>query len=116
MGAAPSLHPTDQALRAHGVGKLDYRAAEAVFQHLVECTKCRQRVAEVPADGFLSRVRDAQKATEESSGPPPAKTLVPELVNDPGYDIESKRPVVVRVGWFNVRPRELRLRASRTVE
>jgi serine/threonine protein kinase len=73
MDAAQSLHPTDQILRSYGLGKLDDRSAEAVNEHLMECSDCRKRVAEMSADSFLQRVRDAQKRTDKSrSGQPQA--------------------------------------------
>jgi len=64
MDADPSLHPTDQTLSSYGLGKLDDRATEAVYEHLIECGDCRKRVSEVPADRFLERVRTAHKAPE----------------------------------------------------
>ena len=73
MDAAPSLHPTDQTLSSYGLGKLDDRSAEAVNEHLMECSDCRKRVAEMSADSFLQRVRDAQKPSGKStSGQPQA--------------------------------------------
>ena len=73
MDAAESLHPTDQTLRSYGLGKLDDRSAEAVNEHLMECSDCRKRVAEMSADSFLQRVRDAQKPSGKStSGQSPA--------------------------------------------
>ena len=63
------LHPTDQTLSSYGLGKLDDRSAEAVNEHLEECPDCRKRVAEMSADSFLDRVRDAQKPrTAPTSG------------------------------------------------
>ena len=67
MDAAPSLHPTDQTLSSYGLGKLDDRSAEAVNKHLEQCPDCRKRVAEMSADSFLERVRDAQKASGKST-------------------------------------------------
>jgi anti-sigma factor RsiW len=60
MNAHPKRHPTDQTLSSFGLGKLDDRSAEAVNQHLEQCPDCRKRVAEMSADSFLERVRDAQ--------------------------------------------------------
>ena len=73
MDAAPSLHPTDQTLSSFGLGKLDDRSAEAVNEHLMECSDCRKRVAEMSADSFLERVRDAQKPSGKSTSGPVAK-------------------------------------------
>ena len=67
MDAAPSLHPTDQTLSSYGLGKLDDESAEAVNKHLEECRDCRKRVAEMSADSFLGRVRDAQKPSARST-------------------------------------------------
>ena len=55
MDAAQSVHPTDQTLSSFGLGKLDDRAAEAVNEHLMECSACRKRVAEISSDSFLNR-------------------------------------------------------------
>ena len=55
MDAAPSLHPTDQTLSSYGLGKLDNRAAEAVDEHLIHCSDCRKRVAEMSADSETFR-------------------------------------------------------------
>ncbi len=49
MDASGSSHPTDQTLRAYGVGQLYGDLAESVHSHLVSCADCRQRVAEVSA-------------------------------------------------------------------
>ena len=67
MDAVSSLHPTDQTLSSYGLGKLDDRLAEAVNKHLEQCADCRKRVAEMSADSFLERVRDAQKPSGKST-------------------------------------------------
>jgi serine/threonine protein kinase len=67
MNVAPSLHPSDQTLSSYGLGKLDDRAAEAISEHLMLCSDCRKRVAEMSADSFLQRVRDAQKPSGKST-------------------------------------------------
>jgi formylglycine-generating enzyme required for sulfatase activity/serine/threonine protein kinase len=108
MDAAPSLHPTDQTLSSYGLGKLDDRSAEAVNEHLMECSDCRKRVAEMSADSFLQRVRDAQKpAGQSTSGQPqpaptpsdkPANTLMssssdslsPGLATHPDYEVKRE--------------------------
>ena len=59
MDVPSALHPTDQTLSSYGLGKLDDGPAEAVNKHLEQCPDCRQRVAEMSADSFLDRVRDA---------------------------------------------------------
>ena len=68
MDAVLSSHPTDQILSSYGLGKLDDVSAEAVNKHLEECPDCRKRVAEMPADSFLGRIREAQ-ARPESPAP-----------------------------------------------
>ena len=108
MNAAPSLHPTDQTLSSYGLGKLDDRSAEAVNEHLIECSDCRKRVAEMSADSFLQRVRDAQKPSGKStSGQPQAggtlsdkgmntltsssgDSLPPALAAHPDYEIKRE--------------------------
>ncbi len=108
MDAAPSLHPTDQTLSSYGLGKLDDRSAEAVNEHLMECSDCRKRVAEMSADSFLERVRDARKPSgKPASGQPqaggtrsdpktnapkspPAEILVTGVVDHPDYEIKRE--------------------------
>ena len=106
MDAAPSLHPTDQTLSSFGLGKLDDRSAEAVNQHLEECSDCRKRVSEMSSDSFLDRVRVAQAYRSAigqfqpggtrnyegsiSSPLPPADTLPPGLADHPDYEIKKE--------------------------
>ncbi len=104
----PSVrHPSEQALSAFGLGKLDDRAAAAVSAHLKSCDSCRNRVAEMSDDSFLSLARQAQArepgpgpapdATSPSrsrqpaaSAPPPASTMPPELAENPDYEIKKE--------------------------
>ncbi len=67
MDAHAALHPTDQTLSSYGLGKLDDARAAAVNEHLNQCPDCRKRVAEMPADSFLGRIRDAQKSAGQST-------------------------------------------------
>jgi len=107
MNAAPFLHPTDQTLSSYGLGKLDDRVIEAVNQHLEECPDCRKRVAEMSADSFLGRVREAQAAGKRPLGqsrpggmsnltgtnspaPASAETLPPGLADHPDYEIKQE--------------------------
>jgi formylglycine-generating enzyme required for sulfatase activity/serine/threonine protein kinase len=108
MDAAQSLHPTDQTLRSYGLGKLDDRSAEAVNDHLMECSDCRKRVAEMSADSFLQRVRDARKPSDESASAQPqaggtpsdkgtstltsssGDSVPPELATHPDYEIKRE--------------------------
>jgi len=106
MGAAPA-HPTDQALQFFGLGKLDDASVESVTKHLESCADCRDRVAIISSDSFLSRLRGAQvqpkmsasvsggcwgSTTERESAParstqPLSATLPPELLNQPDCQV-----------------------------
>jgi serine/threonine protein kinase len=108
MDAHAALHPTDQTLSSYGLGKLDDSSAEAINQHLEQCSDCRKRVAEMSADSFLGRIRDAQKpaghptfSQSQSGGmphamganapaPPSASTLPPGLADHPDYEIKRE--------------------------
>ena len=107
MDAVTSLHPTDERLRGFGLGKLDDPSAEEVNRHLAECPDCRRRVAEMSADSFLDRVRDAKRdrgtstvgqsridATRSHVGaatlPPPSETLPPGLADHPDYQVKRE--------------------------
>jgi formylglycine-generating enzyme required for sulfatase activity/serine/threonine protein kinase len=106
MDAPTPVHPTDQTLSSFGLGKLDDGPAEAVNKHLEQCPDCRKRVAEMSADSFLGRIRDAQKGlgvsapaaspaggTQTYKGsmtPPPADTLPPGLADHPDYEIKKE--------------------------
>ena len=106
MDAHPAVHPTEQTLSSYGLGKLEDASAEAVSKHLEQCPACRKRVAEMSADSFLERVRDAQARPESpapivsslaglsmlaagsaSPAPPSPSTLPPGLADHPGYEI-----------------------------
>ena len=106
MGATAAAHPTDPALRAYGLGKLDDAAAHSISKHLEHCESCQRRVAELSSDEFLGRLQNAQvKSDRPAAGwspfgvsaadgiresvvpPPPADTLPPELVDHPDYEI-----------------------------
>ena len=64
MDAHAAAHPTEQTLSSFGLGKLEDASAEAVNKHLEQCPDCRKRVAEMSADSFLGRVRDARGRPE----------------------------------------------------
>ena len=106
MNAPRFIHPTDQTLSSYGLGKLDDGSAEAVNEHLEQCPDCRKRVAEMSADSFLERVRDAQARPDSlvplmsstaglsllaggsaSSGPPSTSSLPPGLADHLDYEI-----------------------------
>jgi serine/threonine protein kinase/WD40 repeat protein len=106
MDAHVERHPSDQALSSFGLGKLDDRSAGAINKHLEQCADCQKRVADMSADSFLGRIREAQKpaghsmseppqpgATKSYKGtngpdPPPAHTLPPGLA--PDYEIKRE--------------------------
>src|SRR5262249_9757657 len=67
MDAAQSLHPTDESLRSFALGKLSDLSAESVNEHLLECSDCQKRVAEMSSDSFLQKVRDVQKPSGKST-------------------------------------------------
>jgi serine/threonine protein kinase len=108
MDAHAERHPSDQALSSFGLGKLDDRSAGAINKHLEQCADCRKRVAEMSADSFLGRIREAQKPAGHSMSepsqpaatksykatngptPPPAHTLPPGLVDHPDYEIKRE--------------------------
>src|SRR5262249_25283071 len=106
MDARDANHPTDQTLRAYGLGKLYGSLADSVHSHLSECGECRQRVAAMTDERFLDGLRDAQARldsrapveqsfasmaiTERSSlsiKPPPASSLPSGLAEYPNYEI-----------------------------
>jgi serine/threonine protein kinase len=106
MDAPSPVHPTEQTLSSFGLGKLDDGPAEAVNKHLEQCPDCRKRVAELSADSFLERVRDARKPSDKSTSgepqaggtqnykgsltPPAADALPPGLADHPDYEIKKE--------------------------
>jgi hypothetical protein len=69
MSASIARHPSDQTLRAHGLGRLEGAAAEAVKAHLEACNECRRRAGEFSTDRFFDGLSGAQ----ESASPPPLR-------------------------------------------
>lgn len=61
MNSQGSPHPTDLTLISFGLGRLDDDSADAVGRHLEACDDCRRRVAQVSADPFLDRIRQASR-------------------------------------------------------
>ena len=104
MDAHASPHPTDQTLSSYGLGKLADGPAELVNEHLERCPECRERVAEMSADSFLGRVRDAHAGklasaksqtggtwNEKKPGAMPASTTMPPgLAEHPDYEIKRE--------------------------
>jgi hypothetical protein len=75
-----STHPTAQALAQFGHGKLPEAQAATVATHLETCADCRQAVAALPPDSFLSKVRAAAPAAPRADVPP-------ELASHPKFRI-----------------------------
>ncbi len=106
--ASSSPHPTDQALKCFGLGKLDKRGAEAVNKHVEQCSDCRERVAVMSSGSFLNDVRDSNNTSCELTGWPPkrgkanaelqlrlssdtpAGTTPPVLEDHPNYEIKRE--------------------------
>jgi formylglycine-generating enzyme required for sulfatase activity/serine/threonine protein kinase len=72
MEARPVIHPSEDALRAFALGKLDDSTASVLMSHLDSCPDCCKVVAALSGDDFLDRLRQAHG---RSSTPAPAKSL-----------------------------------------
>ena len=99
MDAAPSPHPTDQTLQSYGLGKLDDASAEAVDEHLEGCPDCRRRVAEMSADSFLGRVRDAEARPRVTARPAGRRRRDADGTSRPERRRHPRRPRRSRRGW-----------------
>ena len=75
---------------AYGVGKLYGDLADSVHSHLGACAECRQRVAELSADTFLGRLRDAQAGPQSPAPAAPSFADLPRVSDAPG---RSPHPV-----------------------
>jgi tetratricopeptide (TPR) repeat protein/tRNA A-37 threonylcarbamoyl transferase component Bud32 len=84
-------HPTQETLRAYGLGKLDDASAETVHKHLEDCEECRRQVSEMSPDSFLGRLRDAQEEPEKSasSSAAPGASPTGSTVDDAIVDSSS---------------------------
>jgi hypothetical protein len=106
MGAAATVHPTDQTLHSYAVGKLDDAVAESVQKHLSSCPDCLRRIAEMTSVKFAQGQREDQSPPAKSvpvalsladlslidaganaAGPPSPSTLPPGLAAHPDYQI-----------------------------
>jgi hypothetical protein len=106
MLAPGARHPTDQTLRARGLGRLDERSAAAVDSHLRSCGECRRRIADLTdtdasGQGHRDRVRpdspppvgssfagpSSLEGGPASPVPPAAETLPPGLAENPDYEV-----------------------------
>src|SRR3954452_17596015 len=66
---AGAVHPPPDPLAAYGLGRLSDAEADAVARHLDRCPACRARVADLPADSFLGRLRAAGRPGAETPRP-----------------------------------------------
>ena len=100
MDARPVSHPTDQTLSSYGLGKLDDASQRAVDDHLEHCPACRNRVAELSADSFLGRIRDARV---QGSAPDPAVSSTEGLSTLEGRAASPapRRRTRSRRAWLN---------------
>ncbi len=57
MDDALVQHPSDDTLKAFGLGKLDGDATRRVDQHLDSCVMCLQKASELVPDKFLDRLK-----------------------------------------------------------
>ena len=91
MIAPAAQHPTDQTLQAFALGKLDGSSASSVDGHIEDCPACRRRVAEMSADTFLGRLRDARGIGETTGDRPSPRgssesdSIPPGLIDHPDY-------------------------------
>jgi formylglycine-generating enzyme required for sulfatase activity/serine/threonine protein kinase len=103
MAAQPAVHPSEDALRAFALGKVDDTTSSVLMSHLDGCPDCCKFLAALSGDDFLNRLRQAQ---DRSSTPAPARSLAdaagtephpasltpipnlpPELAANPQYEI-----------------------------
>jgi len=78
MKTQNAICPSDAALSDFGLGKLDAASAETVSQHLETCDGCRQRVASLPGDSFVDRLRSVGDNSKAGRTPPKIqRTFVP---------------------------------------
>jgi hypothetical protein len=73
-------HPSAEALRAYGLGRLAPEATAALEEHLAGCETCCELLESAPADAFLDRLRSADTLDN-------APTVPPELVDHPRYEV-----------------------------
>jgi serine/threonine protein kinase len=99
-------HPSHEALRSFGLGRLDQVSAAAVEKHLEQCLACQARVAGISADSLLRQVRaavgagistfgrsirrDEQSNARQNDSPEPATPALPACLADHA-DYEIKR-------------------------
>src|SRR5437764_13789399 len=79
-----SDHPTDTALAAFALGRLDPAAAATVARHLDTCTACRATIAQAPADTRAGLPQGAATPGPAAVVPPEPP---PELRDHPRYRV-----------------------------
>jgi serine/threonine protein kinase len=97
MQAPPSVHPSEQMLRAFGNGELDAASAESVGSHLDDCQDCLRKVVGLSSDGFLEafrRGRSTRSMNSERAAPrtkpatsAPGDDIPTELANHADYKV-----------------------------
>ncbi len=106
MGATGAIHPTDQTLKAYGLGKLDDASASSVTSHLDSCADCQRKVADASSDSFVGRLRKAEDAPASTAAVgsslvglsmmdsdadpaerPATSSLPPGLADHPDYEV-----------------------------
>jgi serine/threonine protein kinase len=68
MNAPQTAHPTDQSLRAYGLGQVDAASAESVRRHIESCPRCARRAAEVSSGSLRDADVPRDPSTSRMSG------------------------------------------------
>jgi serine/threonine protein kinase len=79
MAAHPAVHPSEDALRAFALGKVNDSTSSMLMSHLDGCPECCKVIAALSGDDFLDRLRQAQG---RSSTPAPPKGLPQQASSD----------------------------------
>jgi serine/threonine protein kinase len=103
MAAQPAVHPSEEALRAFALGKLDDATASVLMSHLDSCPHCCKVVAALSGDDFLAQLRQAHghsrtpapaealplaaPAAKPHAGPTPVANPPPDLAANQQYEI-----------------------------
>jgi hypothetical protein len=100
MDAGPSIHPTDETLRAYVFGELEDASAQVVSNHLEDCPDCRRQSIGMSPEGFLGFHRDAQKGYEPSSfgSPLPGGAATEATVADGAVVASASDPCMSSTG------------------
>jgi hypothetical protein len=105
MDARLAVHPSEDALRAFALGKLDDSTSSVLMNHLDSCRDCCKVVAALSGDDFLDRLRQAHghsstlapaksladdaRVAKPNAGLTPIANLPPELAANEQYEILS---------------------------